>query len=222
MFGIADENDVAELQRLMRLHPEIVSAVEACEKWLEDFAQRQAVAVPDSTRVNLLNAVDREIGRPAPGVGSPRSLPGRFYIYMVAASLLLAIVCAGFAYYFYRQTMSDKAAYALLSDPEVIKVTLQGVDGKESSRATLYWNPKTRDVYLQPNLLPKAPADKQYQVWALVDGKPIDAGLLQSENGLSHMKPIEKAQAFAITLEKAGGSPTPTMNQLYVMGKVNS
>jgi anti-sigma-K factor RskA len=34
------------------------------------------------------------------------------------------------------------------------------------------------------------------------------------------MKNIPKAEAFAITLEKAGGSPTPTLTAMYVMGKV--
>ncbi|WP_225974287.1 anti-sigma factor [Arachidicoccus ginsenosidivorans] len=30
-----------------------------------------------------------------------------------------------------------------------------------------------------------------------------------------------QVQAFAITLEKAGGNPTPTMDQMYVMGGVS-
>ena len=34
------------------------------------------------------------------------------------------------------------------------------------------------------------------------------------------MKNIPKAQAFAITLEKAGGSAAPTLEQLFVMGNV--
>jgi anti-sigma-K factor RskA len=34
------------------------------------------------------------------------------------------------------------------------------------------------------------------------------------------MKSFGSAQAFAITLEKAGGSPTPTMDEMYVMAKV--
>ena len=34
------------------------------------------------------------------------------------------------------------------------------------------------------------------------------------------MKSIGSAQAFAITLENAGGSPTPTMTAMVVMGAV--
>jgi anti-sigma-K factor RskA len=87
--------------------------------------------------------------------------------------------------------------------------------------ATLFWDTKTKDVYIMPNKLPKVEDDKQYQLWALVDGKPVDAGVLDPRCGsVCKMKNIPAAQAFAITLEKAGGSPTPTLSAMYVMGKV--
>ena len=34
------------------------------------------------------------------------------------------------------------------------------------------------------------------------------------------MKSVENPQAFAITLEKEGGNPTPTMEEMYVMGTI--
>ena len=71
--------------------------------------------------------------------------------------------------------------------------------------------------------LPAAPTGKQYQLWTIVDGKPVDMGMLDPEfsNRLLRMKSSSpNAVAFAITLEKAGGSPSPTMDEMYVMGKV--
>jgi len=35
------------------------------------------------------------------------------------------------------------------------------------------------------------------------------------------MKNIPRAQAFAVTLEKRGGSAAPTMDQMYMMGKAS-
>ena len=91
-----------------------------------------------------------------------------------------------------------------------------------SSMATVYWNTESRDVYLLVNKLPMPVRDKQYQLWAIVDGKPVDAGIFDMQEGLSFvkLKTIPKADAFAITLEKKGGSSTPDMNAMYVMGKV--
>ena len=56
----------------------------------------------------------------------------------------------------------------------------------------------------------------------MVDGKPVDAGVfdLNAGPGMFKMKNIPRAQAFAITLEKKGGSPTPSLDKLYVLGKV--
>ncbi|ASZ10196.1 anti-sigma factor [Chitinophaga pendula] len=109
-----------------------------------------------------------------------------------------------------------------ISDPGMLKVMMPGIAGRENDLATIYWNTQTKEVYLFANSLPKAPEGKQYQLWALVDGKPVDAGMLDNCEDICQLKTTEKAQAFAITLENAGGSPTPTMDQMYVMGKVNS
>ncbi|MFL9482063.1 anti-sigma factor domain-containing protein [Chitinophagaceae bacterium LWZ2-11] len=109
----------------------------------------------------------------------------------------------------------------LMSGPDVLKIAMPGIKGKENDLATVFWNSSTKDVYLLANKLPEAPSDKQYQLWAIVDGKPVDAGLLSKDcNGLCKLKNIPKAQAFAITLEKAGGVQQPTLSELYVMGKV--
>ena len=72
------------------------------------------------------------------------------------------------------------------------------------------------------NELPKPRADKQYQLWAIVDGKPVDAGVFDVDGGAAFvkLKNIPNAQAFAITLENKGGSASPHMDALYVMGKV--
>lgn len=110
----------------------------------------------------------------------------------------------------------------LMTAPGMLKVSMPGVAGKEQSLATVYWDTHTKNVYLIANNLPAAPAGKQYQLWALVDGKPVDAGMVDNCEGLCQLKNIPQAQAFAITLEKAGGSPVPDLTQLYVMGKVQS
>jgi hypothetical protein len=34
------------------------------------------------------------------------------------------------------------------------------------------------------------------------------------------MKQVKQAQAFAVTLEDAGGKPVPTLDQMYLLGMV--
>ncbi len=111
----------------------------------------------------------------------------------------------------------------VISGPDIIKITLAGVPGHADNKATVYWNGNTKEVYLALNNLPTPPSDKQYQLWAIVDGKPVNAGLYE-DNGkmpkIQKVKVIEKAQMFAITLEPKGGSVSPTLTQMYVAGKI--
>jgi len=76
---------------------------------------------------------------------------------------------------------------------------------------------------LLANNLPVPASDKQYQLWAILDGKPVDLGMLdfdlKQKKLLVHMKNTRGAQAFAITLEKKGGNSTP-QGTMYVMGKL--
>lgn len=120
-----------------------------------------------------------------------------------------------------------RASFNMMNDTAVIKVTMPAASEKRSgSVATVFWNKQTSDVYLTVNHLPKPTAGKQYQLWAIVDGKPVDAGMVETnmignpDNPVKMNPKIQGAQAFAITLEKTGGSPTPTMEELYVLGKV--
>ena len=115
-------------------------------------------------------------------------------------------------------------AFEWMKNPNMAIVKMPGVPSSPdpNSATTVYWDTQTKDVYLMVNKLPVPNPDQQYQLWALVDGKPVDAGVFDVKEGILvvKMKNIPKAEAFAVTLEKRGGNPTPTMDKMYVMGKV--
>ena len=120
-----------------------------------------------------------------------------------------------------QQILAYGATMQMLHSDNYKKIDLTSVPGKPSAMAQIMWDTKTKEVYVADVSLPQTPSDKQYQLWAIVDGKPVDAGMLSDvKNMAQKMKVFEKADAFAITLEKKGGSPTPTMEEMYVMGKV--
>ncbi len=117
-------------------------------------------------------------------------------------------------------------AFGKLNDPKMVMVRMQGslvpTSPDSTSMATVYWDASSKEVFLQINRMPVPSTDLQYQLWAIVDGVPVDAGVFDANTNkpLVVMKNIQKAQAFAITLEKKGGSPTPK-GQMYVLGKVS-
>lgn len=171
--------------------------------------------------------------------------------YAVAASLIFFIASASFNLYLYNQLEKTDSKYqallneqstlqasndrfqtkiqeyqsslSMMTDPAMLKIKMDAASaGKTTNNeALVLWDTRTKDVYVMAKQLPQATADKQYQLWALVDGVPVDAGLLDPNcTAVCKLKNIQKAQGFAITLEAKGGSPTPHLDQLQVLGKV--
>jgi anti-sigma-K factor RskA len=114
---------------------------------------------------------------------------------------------------------------AMANDPDWKTIKLAG-QKNPNDNMVVYWHPKGKQVMVNTTkmVLPANDKSHQYQLWALVDGKPVDLGVFDvnpdSNHILVNMKEIGTAQAFAVTLEQRGGSPTPTMEQMMVMGGV--
>ncbi len=113
----------------------------------------------------------------------------------------------------------------MLTNPDVKLVTLKGTDNSPNSNIMVAFNQKEEKVMLDFTSMniPKNDESHQYQLWALVDGKPVDLGVFDTEDGgigLKDMKPIGVAQTFAVTLEPRGGSVNPTLEKLMVIGNI--
>ncbi|TNE35205.1 anti-sigma factor [bacterium] len=110
--------------------------------------------------------------------------------------------------------------------PNTSIVKLSGMPDKSpKSMAYAVWDKSTGDVYLDVKNLPDNPGGMQYQLWTISDkGVPISVGVFDQNNQKQIMK-IGKADTsvmFAVTLEKTGGVQNPTMNEMYIAGKVTS
>jgi anti-sigma-K factor RskA len=107
-----------------------------------------------------------------------------------------------------------------VTSPDTKKILLSSKTQDAGANAVVFLNTKDASVLISIDQLAEIPETNQYQLWALVDGKPIDMGVLDS-NGVQKAKNIPEllnAQAFAITIEKKGGSPTPTLEKMVAAG----
>lgn len=115
--------------------------------------------------------------------------------------------------------------FKTLNDSSMIPVPMKGLEATPTALAMVHWNHSSEEVYLNVNNLPLHGEDEQYQLWAIVDGKPVDAGVFDlstAVDGLVKMKNIGNASAFAVTLEPKGGSVNPTLENMVVMGNVRT
>ena len=126
---------------------------------------------------------------------------------------------------FENQGLDNMAAMA--DSKEWATIRMAGQAFSPNSKMKVYWNKKDKSVLINYVAmdLPKTDAAHQYQLWALVNGKPVSLGVFgktdsTNNEALVKMQTIQEAQAFAVTIEPMGGSVNPTMEKLTVMGGV--
>lgn len=122
---------------------------------------------------------------------------------------------------------ASKELLTTLRDKNIVVVPLGGQDISPNSYAKAYWNKEQNQLFIDAQGLPEPPDGMAYQVWSLTLDPltPTNVGLLEDfeddENKVFALANPNESQAFGITLEPAGGSEFPTLQQLYVLGTVS-
>lgn len=128
---------------------------------------------------------------------------------------------------FMQEENKDLQEIATISrDPKWTLVQLAGTAISPQAKMMVYWHKSGQHVMVDNTRmsLPRNDSAHQYQLWAIVNGKPVDLGVFDAQEQpkklLLAMKEVGAAQAFAVTLEKRGGSISPTMEKMIVQGGV--
>jgi anti-sigma-K factor RskA len=116
------------------------------------------------------------------------------------------------------QTLAEaRSVRDLVIHPDSRLTVLAGLQAAPRARARVIWNASTREAVLIASGLQRAPEGKAYEVWVIAASKaPTPAGVFQSETdgtALVHLPRVEETarpHTFAVTIEPAGGSASPT------------
>lgn len=109
------------------------------------------------------------------------------------------------------------------ADPAMQTIVMRK-EGDNKMAGMVYWSKDKGEAYLALHNIPMPPQGKQYQLWVIQDGKPVDMGVISNDmvtkDGMVQKIPMAVAsgQAFAISIENEGGNPTPT--QVFMVGAV--
>lgn len=248
VLGLASEEERMEFEKLCSEYPELVAARNSFELSLEKQAFENAMEPPAFIKQQFTEYISNNSPATQPRIVQmePSAMNRKQvgFNWLAAASVLLVIVSGYFAYTLYNENktlkselLSAKEAQAKLDDrvkkleddkkpmedPNTMVVNLTGTTPAKAS-ASIYWDSTSTNVFLLVKNMPQLPSDKQYQLWALIDGKPKDLGLfdVQGDNKIMlKMNNTQKADAFAITIEKRGNTGGPNLEQLQSMGKTN-
>lgn len=240
VLGFASDEERRVFEQLCRQYPELLQARLEFEMALEKQAMENAIPPGEELRTKIfseINTSDKVIPFTRE---TPKKING--WKYAAAACILLLI---GSVYLNitlssknnklkndYDNTVTEltfirQDIEKLRGNPEIKMASMKGTPESPQSFATVYWDTASHDVYLMLNNLPKPSSDKQYQLWALLDGQPIDIGLIdnkyfiEQDKLLIRAKNVQNAQAFAITLEKKDRPDiTKPGGPIYVVGNL--
>jgi anti-sigma-K factor RskA len=111
---------------------------------------------------------------------------------------------------------SAERTLADLTAREARSVALAGTEHAPAAAARAFLDPETRRLLLVVYDLPPPPPGRSYQLWVIVGGEPVSAGVFDVDvTGRTRYEaaatpPLEGAVTIAVTVEPAGGLPKPS------------
>lgn len=251
-MGLSSHEETAQVEAWVIEFPEVKKELQEIEISLESYAQANAMEPSASVKEKIISQINPNVKENTLSFTKADTATSEPVIYripsyfkFVAAAMFVLLIGSAILNYSYynkyqsastdlqvaQQKIAEKDSLNLamnkdmnvITDKNSLPVVLKGTAHSPEALAKIFWMKNTGEVYIDPSNLPAVPAGKQYQLWAIVDGKPISGGMISTEKGIYHiqkMKSFGKAEAFAITLENTGGSPTPTMDEMYVISKI--
>ncbi len=237
-------DEAAQVEALTGEHPEIVMEIEKIQDALQQYAQVYAIEPKPELKDAVLEKIKTEsVSFPSSSSSalpdtstSPLSIRLSWTTWLAAAASVMAIVL-------FFQNMNNKKALTdctaenaknvenqkvivqleykldILRGANTQEINMNGLPIAPSAKVLVYWNPTEKATLLSIQNLPEPPKGTQYQLWAIVDKKPVDGGVfLYDITAVQQMKAFDHAEAFAVTLEPEGGSIAPTLSKMYVSG----
>ncbi len=240
VMGICTPEEKLELESLRGQFPVLNDAINKYEIDLEDQLTKQSELPSLRTDEMILKRLE-SLQTPVKHIDSEKNRRKLFtWSKVAAAAILMLLVSSYFNYTLYNNNkkmdiaLSDAVEksknitlplsdYNILKDPGITPVAMYGVGYHAICRCTMFWDKKTGKVYIMIHHLPQSSETRDYQLWANVNGKQVNIGILKDEirGRFIEMKGVPAdASSFIVTLENAGGAMTPTIEEAYLSGKI--
>ncbi|MES2837044.1 MAG: anti-sigma factor [Bacteroidota bacterium] len=241
VMGSLSATEKAEVEKIASELPEIAAEISIIETALMQHSSSKKPS--DRVKQNILKEIQKD-STPIVQLNHNNT-----YKWLAAASVLLFVISTAISYTYYNSykktynelaalqsekdelagnfnTVNNKylktnTALKIFRDTANKVIQLKGIGENPSAFVKVMWNSTSKEVCIDITSLPTLEADKQFQLWALADGKPIDAGVFDlNKDEIIRVKNINDAQAFAVTIEPKGGSINPTLSTMVVLGNI--
>lgn len=250
-LGELHAEERAAVEKNLLLYPELNDELARVQETQEEFLLRSSIQPRAHVKQSLLNRLDT---KEAPVVAINRN-GAPLTVWRVAATVALAatLISSYLAYNFYSRWKASEASLSqvlalnqrlaqdynqvnqrldkiedhlgVTTNPAFQRVMLKGTDNAPNALAVVYWNTSSHEIYLSVQNMKEIARESQFQLWAIIDGKPVDAGVFDVQNGdgLLKMKTVgDHVSMFAVTIEPRGGKASPSLETMQVAGSVGA
>lgn len=229
LLGTTSAEETMQVERYIAMYPAVRKTYNELQENLETFAKLHALKTPEGLKAKILNRIKAQnTGR------------RKFQRYAVAASIA-ALLFAGSSYFFWNQnqnlqdenvivnnrirTLEEdmkeqledvRNQFIVLNNPQTKKYAVNGNKKAKELKAVAYINPVKKLSYINVRNLPNLPDNQCYQMWAEVNGKMVNLGVIKNVDDKDRLRPLPYAENAVsyITIEPQGGNDTPTVKNI--------
>lgn len=250
-LGELSDLERTEVEKNLKQYPEVRKELARIEEAQEKLLMEASMKPRASVKTSLFAKIDqrKQEVKELP-LSPPQTTSVSFWKLAAAASVTVALISSYLAYDYWNKwkktennlteliAQNQRVAedynkvnqrldqiendLNITNNPAFQRVVMKGTPNAPSALASVYWNESTKEVYLSIQDMKQLTQENQYQLWAIIDGKPVDAGVFDGNTaGLLKMKDISSGAAtFAVTIEPRGGKQSPTLETMQVAGNV--
>jgi anti-sigma-K factor RskA len=248
VLGSLSESEMSEVEGMCSQHTIIATELRSIQEAFAGYTHAFSENPNPLVHGKLMEKISADVRKSAKIISIKRSYV-RDYHLLIAVCITALVISTAFSIFFYKKWSEVQDTYLTLvgeknlvaqnfiaikyqydslnnymdemNDINMDIITLRATDSTQNYKARVYWNKRSRETYLDVKELPEPEQGKQYQLWAIFDGKPVDAGMINiaREPGMQRLKIVMYAQSWVVTKETLGGSLIPTMDQMYLISK---
>lgn len=234
-MGLLPADQAEEVFRMAQIHPRVKREIQRIEKTLYKLSSSYGVKPPTGLGP-LIQAKVISWGVPNSNHTSAPRFQMLGYASAAVLFLFLALVLS-----LYLNTRSDLKEMMRSTNYELNQLQNQNeVLAWQLKQANNYGIQRTRlmpsssdkqyawvytgqnELLVCTSYLPSPPKGQQYQLWSIVQGQTHNSGIipLQSTGAMTSLTRYPKTGQYAITVEPIGGSKEPTLDKVFVSGRV--
>jgi len=229
LLGTTTDLESMQVERYIAMYPEVRETYAELQDNLEIFAKLHAIEAPQGLRDKIHSRIKAE-----------RSGRKRFFSYAIAASIT-AILFAGISTFFWNQNQSlqeennvvsnkiklleenmkeqledVRNQFIVLNNPQTKKYNVKGNQKAKDLKAVAYINPVKKLSYINVSKLPHIPESQCFQMWAEVNGKMINLGIIEEAGDQQKLMALPYAENAVgyITIEQKGGNHAPNVENI--------